>query len=121
MTPLETNGDRRAVRVLKALADPKRFQMFKVIAAAGELSCSQIGRRFPLAQPTISHHLKILYDASLLQVREKGPLHYISVNRKTVRNVLGMLPKRLIRRRGAKLKTVRRTPVPTSRRRRGRN
>jgi DNA-binding transcriptional ArsR family regulator len=96
-----TKGDRQAVRVLKALADPKRFQMFKAIASAGELSCSQIGRRFPVAQPTISHHLKILYDAGLLDVREAGQHHYISVNREQLRSVLQTLPQRLIRRRGA--------------------
>jgi len=95
---------------LKALADPKRFQMLE--AAAGELSCSQIGKRFPVAQPTISHHLKILYDAGLLEVREEGKLHFISVNQDMVRSVLGMQPKRLIRRRTAKTKMVRGTQPP---------
>ena len=100
---------------MKALADPKRFQMLREIAAAGELSCSQIGKRFPLAQPTISHHLKILHDASVLKVREEGQHHIISVNRDLVRNVLEMLPKRLIRRRAAKARRVPGAPLPKSR------
>ena len=115
MKQIRTSGDRQVVRALKALADPKRFQMFKAIAAAGELSCTQIGKRFSLAQPTISHHLKILYDASLLQVREDGQHHYISVNREQVRSVLHTLPKRLIRRRAARSRRSRSVPLPKTR------
>ena len=91
----EVPDDRQTVRTLKALAHPKRFQMFQEIAAAGELSCGQIGEKFPLSQPTISHHLKILHEAGLLAVREQGQHHFISVNRTLVRNVLGMLQDRL--------------------------
>jgi len=119
MRQFGTSGDREAVRVLKALADPKRFQMFKAIAAAGELSCSQIGKRFPLAQPTISHHLKILYDAGLLQVREDGQHHFISVNQQQLRSVLHTLPQRLIRRRAAGSRRRRGVPLPKARARSG--
>lgn len=81
--------------MLKALADPKRFQMMQEVAAAGELSCGQLGERFPLAQPTISHHLKILSDAGLLVVREKGQHHFISLDRALISSILDLLPKRL--------------------------
>jgi len=50
----------QAVRVLKALADKRRFRMVQTIAAAGELSCGELGAYFDLAQPTVSHHLKIV-------------------------------------------------------------
>ena len=91
----ERSDDRQTVRTLKALEHPKRFQMFQEIAAAGELSCGQIGERFPLSQPTISHHLKILHEAGLLTVREQGQHHFISVNRTLVGNVLEWLQDRL--------------------------
>ncbi|MBI2819830.1 MAG: helix-turn-helix transcriptional regulator [Acidobacteria bacterium] len=107
----QSTGDRKMVRVLKALADPKRFQMLKEIAAAGELSCSQIGKRFLLAQPTISHHLKILHDASVLEVREEGQHHFISVNQPLVRHILEMLPKRLINRRSARTRRIQGTSL----------
>lgn len=67
------------IRVLKALAHPKRFRMIQEIAAAGELSCGQIGERFPLSQPTISHHLRILNDAGLLVVRRAGQHAFVSL------------------------------------------
>jgi ArsR family transcriptional regulator, arsenate/arsenite/antimonite-responsive transcriptional repressor len=83
------------LRVLKALADPKRFKMVRDIAAAGELTCSQVGERFPLSQPTISHHLKILTEAGLLQVRASGQNHYISANTGLIAQVAASLPGRV--------------------------
>jgi ArsR family transcriptional regulator, arsenate/arsenite/antimonite-responsive transcriptional repressor len=65
-------NDTDLVRVLKALADPIRFRMVQEIAAAGELSCAQIGEHFEVTQPTISHHLKILTDAEILVRRTEG-------------------------------------------------
>jgi DNA-binding transcriptional ArsR family regulator len=64
--------DRVLIRVLKALAEPRRLHMIQELAAAGELTCGQIGARLPLAQPTISHHLKVLNDAGLLVVRREA-------------------------------------------------
>jgi DNA-binding transcriptional ArsR family regulator len=108
------------VRVLKALGDPKRFHMFQEIAEAGELSCSQIGKRFPLSQPTISHHLKILHDAGVLVVREEGQHHFISVNRALVEGVLKMLPRRLASRRNGRARGSSKTLRPVARTRRSR-
>jgi ArsR family transcriptional regulator len=88
--------DGEVVRVLKALADPKRFQMVQDIAAAGELSCGQVAERFDLAQPTISHHLKILTDAGIVVARQEAKHHFISVNRDLLRAVLDLLPARFL-------------------------
>jgi ArsR family transcriptional regulator len=88
--------DGEVVRVLKALADPKRFQMVQDIAAAGELSCGQVAERFDLAQPTISHHLKILTDAGIVVARQEAKHHFISVNRELLRAVVDLLPARVL-------------------------
>ncbi len=90
--------DQKLVRVLKALADKGRFRMVQEIAAAGELSCGQVGERFDLAQPTISHHLKILAEAEVLLVRRNGQHAIISVNHDILEEVAGLLPQRLIAR-----------------------
>jgi len=87
--------DANLVRVLKALADPKRFRMVQEVAQAGELSCGQVGGCFGLSQPTISHHLKILCDAGVLRVRERGQHHFITVDRELMASVGGALPARL--------------------------
>ena len=62
----------QAVRVLRALADERRFRMVQTIAAAGELSCGELGAHFDLAQPTVSHHLKVLRDAGLVESSRRG-------------------------------------------------
>jgi ArsR family transcriptional regulator, arsenate/arsenite/antimonite-responsive transcriptional repressor len=93
----ESLDDGLLVRVLKALAHARRFQMVKEIAESGELSCGEIGKRFPLAQPTISHHLKILIDAGVLLVRREAQHGFLSVNRDVLDPALRTLPGRLAR------------------------
>ena len=80
---------------LKALADHIRFRMVQEIAAAGELSCSQIGEFFEVTQPTISHHLKILIEAEVLVARPEGKHHFMSVNQALLKQLTALLPARL--------------------------
>jgi ArsR family transcriptional regulator len=86
--------DQKFMRVLKALADGGRFRMVQEIAASGELSCGQVGERFDVTQPTISHHSKILADAEVLLVRREGQHGLISVNHNILEEVAGLLPQR---------------------------
>jgi ArsR family transcriptional regulator len=88
--------DGELLRVLKALAHPKRFRMVQEISAAGELSCGEIAGKFPVAQPTISHHLKILTDAGVLEVRREGQHGLCTVNRPLIARALAFLPGRLM-------------------------
>jgi ArsR family transcriptional regulator len=94
-----TMTDTALLRLLKALAHPIRFRMVQEISAATELSCGEIGERFDLAQPTISHHLKILHDAGVLAVRRAAQHAFMSVNRPLVDAALERLPTRLTSRR----------------------
>jgi ArsR family transcriptional regulator len=87
--------DAKLVQVLKALADKGRFRMVQEIAAAGELSCGQVGERFDVSQPTISHHLKILTSADILVVRRDGQHAFISVNHSLLDAAGALLPRRL--------------------------
>lgn len=103
--------DQRVIRILKALSDANRFRMVREIAAAGELSCGQVGERFDLGQPTVSHHLKVLADAGILVVRRKGQLAMISVDSLMLDEVAALLPARLRKRPAAV------TSAPTGRRR----
>jgi ArsR family transcriptional regulator len=102
--------DRALVRVLKALADANRFRMLRQIAAAGELSCGQLGARFALAQPTMSHHLKILIAARLVDVRNDGALRLLSVERALLDRAAALLPRRVARRPRGKAGPARRRP-----------
>jgi ArsR family transcriptional regulator len=66
-------------RIAKALADPRRFEILEAIAGAGELSCKALVNRFPIAQATVSHHLKELLVAGLVEVRQEGQCRYYRV------------------------------------------
>lgn len=70
-----------AVRVAKALGDPTRFRMLREIAGREEISCQELTALFPLAQATVSHHLKILAHAGLASARKQGQFHYYRVHR----------------------------------------
>jgi ArsR family transcriptional regulator len=57
---------------LKALAHPARLRIVEVLAARGTCICGQIVEVMPLAQATVSQHLKVLKDAGLLQGTIEG-------------------------------------------------
>jgi len=64
-------------RIARALADPRRFEIFEEMAAsADELACGRIVERFPVTQATVSHHLKELTDAGLIEIRPQGQFRY---------------------------------------------
>lgn len=87
--------DKRIIRILKALAEPNRFRMLQEISAAGELTCGEVGDHFSLSQPTVSHHLKILADAGLLDVRRDGQHAVLRVNRAVLDEAVALLPTRI--------------------------
>jgi ArsR family transcriptional regulator len=88
--------DRALVRALRALGDSTRFRMVQEVAAAGELCCGQVAERFDVTQPTISHHLKVLFTAGVLSVRNQGKHRYISVNQQLLSSLASLLPARLM-------------------------
>ncbi len=71
--------DAQLIRIAKAIADPTRFAILKEIAAREEISCGQLADLFPIAQATVSHHLNILVNAGLVQMRKQGQHHYFRV------------------------------------------
>ncbi len=66
---------------LKALSDPARLRMVAMIAAdpRGESCVCDFTASIDLAQPTVSHHLKVLHEAGLLSRRKEGTWVYYRV------------------------------------------
>lgn len=71
----------RLAQVLKALADPARLQVISLIRAApgGEVCVADLVREFDLTQPTVSHHLRVLYEGGLLRRERRGNWVWYSV------------------------------------------
>lgn len=74
------------VEIFKALADKTRLEIVTFLAKKGEVACGEISERFPLSQPTMSHHYSKLKQAGILHIREEGVKHFYSVD-------LGLLDK----------------------------
>ena len=69
-------------RLLKALADPTRLRILSLLSRhEGEVCVFEIVESFPLEQPTISHHLRILRDVGLVDCHKKGLWAYYYVRR----------------------------------------
>lgn len=77
--------DASFVRIAKALSDPTRAAILRGIREAGEITCSGVCERFQRAQPTISHHLRVLCDAGLIKVREEGMFHVLAPREETLK------------------------------------
>jgi ArsR family transcriptional regulator len=67
--------------ISKALADPTRFEILKHIAACEEVACSVLKESFPVTQATISHHLRELHEAGLIEVRRQAKYMHIKLQR----------------------------------------
>jgi len=76
--PRLTRAQRTAL--LKALADPRRFELLERIAEAScPLSCSQAHAALAISPATLSHHIKELEAAGLIHVAREGKFHYLSI------------------------------------------
>jgi ArsR family transcriptional regulator len=71
--------------LFKALGDPARVRIVNLIATGGEPVCAcDLYEPLGLSQPTVSHHLKKLVDAGLLEREQRGKWAYFSLNRDAV-------------------------------------
>ena len=72
--PLSQTQAEQIAPMLKALADPVRLRLMSLIAShpGGEACVCDLNDAFDLSQPTISHHLKVLHEAGLLDRDKRG-------------------------------------------------
>jgi ArsR family transcriptional regulator len=80
-TPLSLVQAEQVVPLLKALAVPVRLRLVSLIAASagGEACVCDLNAAFDLTQATISHHLKVLHSAGLLDRDKRGVWVYYTV------------------------------------------
>ena len=84
--PTLSDAEARATAdVFKALADPARVRIVNVLATSGEPVCvCNLIEPLGLSQPTVSHHLKKLTDAGLLEREQRGKWAYFSLRPEAV-------------------------------------
>jgi len=59
-------------RIAKALADPRRFAMLEAIASGEECPYQRLCCDFPITKATVSHHMKELINAGLIESERDG-------------------------------------------------
>ncbi len=72
-TEPQPNDKQRLARMLKALGNPIRFQIVEFLAENQMCITNDIVRQMPLAQSTVSQHLKVLREAGLIRGEIEGP------------------------------------------------
>jgi ArsR family transcriptional regulator, arsenate/arsenite/antimonite-responsive transcriptional repressor len=77
-------SDEHIVIIAKALADKTRLRILNEIARGKSITCGEAEKIAGLSQPTVSHHLKVLYDAGLLITQKNGRHVNIAVNKKAL-------------------------------------
>ena len=79
--PLDTDDAERLAAALKAIADPSRLRLLSLIQAQpGHEACvCNLTEPLGLGQPTVSHHLKVLLQAGLVEREQRGNWAYFRV------------------------------------------
>ena len=68
--------NKKIEQISKALGDETRLRIYEVIAANKNLTCGELVTLHGVTPATISHHLKILADAGLIECRKEGQFVY---------------------------------------------
>lgn len=77
--------------VLRVLGDPTRLAIVAMLAREEEPLCvCHVEARFDLAQPTISHHLRVLREAALVTTERRGTWVYYALDRARVESIDGL-------------------------------
>ncbi len=66
----------QVAKIAKALADPTRLSIYEAISGQDEVFCGELVEKYELAPGTVSHHLKVLADAGLIESRRDGQFIY---------------------------------------------
>jgi len=92
-TPLSAEQAERIAPLLKAMADPVRLRLLSLVAAHadGEACVCDLNDAFDLSQPTISHHLKVLHEAGLLDRSKRGTWVYYSVRTEALADLAALI------------------------------
>jgi ArsR family transcriptional regulator, arsenate/arsenite/antimonite-responsive transcriptional repressor len=75
----------------KALADPTRVAIVNRLAAVDEVCVCDLNAAFELSQPTISHHLRVLRDAGLVESSRRGTWAYYRLVPEAIAELRGAL------------------------------
>lgn len=91
--PLDRSTAENIARLLKAVADPARLQLLSLIKSSpnGEACVCDLTVPLALSQPTVSHHLRVLTEAGILNRSSRGTWAWYTVNDSRLRELSAIL------------------------------
>ncbi|WP_214073147.1 helix-turn-helix transcriptional regulator [Mucilaginibacter sp. dw_454] len=75
--------DQQMSSLAKAMSHPARIAILRILAQRNNMTCGEIVELLPLAQATVSHHLKDLVDVSMINLIHEGKKSLYELNAKT--------------------------------------
>ena len=77
----------------KALADPVRLRLMSLVASheGGEACICDLNEAFELSQPTISHHMKVLHEAGLVDRDKRGVWVYYRIRAQALASLAALI------------------------------
>jgi len=91
--PLTMEQAGQVAPLLKALADPVRLRLLSLVAShdGGEACVCDLNDAFELSQPTISHHMKVLHEAGLVDRDKRGVWVYYRVRPQALASLAALI------------------------------
>ena len=89
------NKQYKVSEIFKSLSDNTRIDIIRHVIVEKEIACQELMKRFPLSQPTMSHHFNKLVNAGILNNRKDGVLWFYTLNDKYLQS-LGINIKKII-------------------------
>jgi ArsR family transcriptional regulator len=89
--PLKERDAQQLASMFAALSDPVRLRLLSLIAAEGEICACDLVEPVGKAQPTVSHHLKVLHEAGLVERDRRGTWLWYRVVPERIRQLRDVL------------------------------
>src|SRR5262249_40032059 len=88
---MQVSQSMRINEAFKALADPTRREIVRLLLRHGEMTAGELAGHFDMSKPSVSHHFSKLKEAALVSTRRDGQQIYYALNTTVVEDLMTLL------------------------------